>query len=411
MQTPLELEILKSEKLRATILTAVFIFLALMWGLFTAFSPQKTPLFLPIYLGSIAVYFLLTRKMIDQYTHYQKNIPLFLRYLTTFIEISIPTLAIILLSDYVMLNYIFLMSPLLIYAIFIFLSSLTLNEWLCRFAGIVAAFEYGGLTYYLLYSTHFIEVHSLKIEWFTLFVRSVTLFICGLVTAFITSRIKTQLTVAFEAQIERDRIASIFGQHVSPEVVTKLLSKNTNATESLPVCIMFLDLRNFTLFSEQNDASTVVNYLNHFFRYAIDIVHENKGIINKFLGDGFMAIFGAPISSNNDVANAVHAALAIVKRNEEEIKKGELPPMKLGIGLHFGYAVTGIIGNQRRVEYTIIGDVVNSAAHIEQLNKLYHTTVLISEDALNKVPEINAEFLGNAFLKHRKRPIKLYKLL
>lgn len=77
MQTPLELEILKSEKLRATILTAVFIFLALMWGLFTAFSPQKTPLFLPIYLGSIAVYFLLTRKMIDQYTHYQKNIPLF----------------------------------------------------------------------------------------------------------------------------------------------------------------------------------------------------------------------------------------------------------------------------------------------------------------------------------------------
>lgn len=86
------------------------------------------------------------------------------------------------------------------------------------------------------------------------------------------------------------------------------------------------------------------------------------------------------------------------------------PDLKLGIGLHFGHAVTGTIGTKKRQEYTIIGDVVNSAAHIEQLNKTYHSQVLISEDAMKQLSEIKGEFVGNATLKHRDTPIKLYKL-
>jgi len=173
---------------------------------------------------------------------------------------------------------------------------------------------------------------------------------------------------------------------------------------------MFLDIRNFTHFTEQNEPAVVVNYLNSLFEFMTKIIQDNKGIINKFLGDGFMAVFGAPLSNGNDVAHAVQAAMEIINHTEKEIKKGKLPDLKLGVGLHFGYALTGTIGAKRRQEYTIIGDVVNSAAHIEQLNKQYNSSILISEDALNMLPEIKAELVGDVLLKHRETPLKLYKL-
>lgn len=88
---------------------------------------------------------------------------------------------------------------------------------------------------------------------------------------------------------------------------------------------MFLDIRNFTHFTEQNEPSVVVNYLNNLFKHIVKIIHDNKGIINKFLGDGFMAVFGAPLSNGNDVANAANAALEIIQRIEEEIKKAISP--------------------------------------------------------------------------------------
>ncbi|WP_253675039.1 adenylate/guanylate cyclase domain-containing protein [Legionella micdadei] len=366
---------------------------------------------LPGYLATVSLYFLFMRRVACHYIKHKKMMPNKLRYFNAFVEVSNPTLAIIFFSNYQTPAYVLLMPPVLIYFLFIILCALTLNEWICRFSGLVAALEYGTVSYYILHFTDTSGIDRFLIERHTFAARVALLLIGGVVTGFITSQIKKRLQEAFDAQKERDRIESIFGQHVSPEVVSKLLSKDANASEYIPVCIMFLDIRNFTHFTEQNDPSTVVKYLNNFFQYTVEIIHENKGIINKFLGDGFMAVFGAPISSGNDVANAVKAALTIIKRREEEVKKGNIPDMKLGIGLHFGYAVTGTIGTKRRLEYTIVGDVVNSAAHIEQLNKTYNTSVLISEDAINKLPEIKAEFVGNATLKHRENPMKLYRLI
>lgn len=416
-QTPLEIEILKTERLRTTILSIVFALLSLMWIIFIVHSPQVffqmakiSALILPSYLGGVALYFLLMRQVTCLYIDHKKNIPIFLRYLSGFIEINIPTVGIIIAATVQTPVYVLLMPPVLLYFIFIILTSLTLNEWLCRFAGLVAAIEYWGLAYYILHYTDIEGIDYYLVAWFSFAARGIILLIGGIITGFVTSQIKKQLFTAFEAQKERDRIENIFGQHVSPEVVSKLLSKDGNLSEYIPVCVMFLDIRNFTHFTEANKPSIVVSYLNNLFKFMIQIIHENKGIINKFLGDGFMAVFGAPISSSNDVANAVNAALAIIKHSEEEVKKGNIPDLKLGIGLHFGYVVTGTIGTKKRQEYTIIGDVVNSAAHIEQLNKTYNTNVLISEDAIKNLPEIKAEFVGNATLKHRDNPIKLYKL-
>ncbi len=417
-QTPLEAEILKTEKLRTTILSIVFALLSFMWMIFIIHSAEiffriakLTILLLPAYLASVAIYFLLMRKIICRYMAHKKNLPILLRYINAFIEMSIPTLGIIIATNFKTPLYDLLMPPVLLYFIFIILSSLTLNEWLCRFSGLVGALEYWGLSYYILNYTSTEHIDYYLVAWFSFAARGTMLLIGGIVTGFVTSQIKKQLFAAFDAQKERERIESIFGQHVSPEVAAKLLSKDANSSEYIPVCVMFLDVRNFTHFTEQNEPAVVVNYLNNLFKYVVKIIHDNKGIINKFLGDGFMAVFGAPISSGNDVANAVKAALEIIDRTEEEIKKGTLPDLKLGIGVHFGYAVTGTIGTKKRQEYTIIGDVVNSAAHIEQLNKTYNSNVLISEDAMKKIPEIKADFVGNATLKHRDNPIKLYRLV
>ncbi len=111
----------------------------------------------------------------------------------------------------------------------------------------------------------------------------------------------------------------------------------------------------------------------------IEIVNRHHGVINKFLGDGFMAVFGAPLSEGDDCLNGVAAAKEILSRVEEEVSRGTVAPTTLGIGLHAGEAVTGSIGSSLRREYTVIGDVVNLAARIEKLNKKFGSQLLISE--------------------------------
>ncbi|QMT61302.1 adenylate/guanylate cyclase domain-containing protein [Legionella sp. PC997] len=418
-QTPLELEILKTERLRTTILASFFLSLSLMWILFISYAPEQyyqyygktSVIIFPGYLAVIGVYFLLMHQVICQYMRYKKNIPTLLRYFFAFIEMSIPTLALIIIANFQKSAYVLVMPPVLIYFIFIFLTSLTLNVWLCFFAGLIAALQYLSLSYYFLHYTDISGIVYYLTGWFSYAARGALLLIGGIVAGFVTTQMKKQFNSAFEAQQERNKIEHIFGMHVSPEVVSKLLSKNSNASEYIPVCIMFLDIRNFTRFAEDADPSIVVQHLNKLFKYMVEIIHENKGIINKFLGDGFMAIFGAPVSSGNDVEHAVNAALQIIARTEEEIKKGNIPDFKLGIGVHYGNAITGTIGSKSRLEYTVMGDVVNSAAHIEQSNKTYNTNLLISEEAYNKVSNIKAELVGDVMLKHRDHPIKLYKLI
>src|SRR5690606_7392053 len=111
------------------------------------------------------------------------------------------------------------------------------------------------------------------------------------------------------------------------------------------VCVMFLDIRDFTAFSEDRSPADVVGYLNTLFESTIEAVMEHRGVVNKFLGDGFMAIFGAPIADSDSAAAAVSAALEIVERVEELVADGRIPPTKVGIGLHAGKAVVGNIGS------------------------------------------------------------------
>jgi len=145
----------------------------------------------------------------------------------------------------------------------------------------------------------------------------------------------------------------------------------------------------------------------------IEIVNRNHGIINKFLGDGFMAVFGAPISDGHNCLNAVQAAKEILMRLKIEIAQGNVPPTRVGIGLHSGDAVMGSIGSALRREYTVIGDVVNLASRIEKLNKEFDSELLISEEVKHDALSDNlseAISMGHVQVRGREEPIQIYQL-
>ena len=220
------------------------------------------------------------------------------------------------------------------------------------------------------------------------------------------------------AQEERDRIRNVFGRHTAPEVVEELLrhegadlpSRRTYA------CIMFLDLRGFTTFSERASPEEVVAYLNALFGFMTDEVMSRRGILHQFLGDGFMAIFGAPVSHGNDCRSAVEASLAILREVDARVEAGTLPPTRLGIGLHAGEVVAGTVGSNVHKEYQVTGDAVNAAARVEQLNKAFGSRLLVSEEVWRRA-ELDPAALPSAVRDHgaveirgRSEPLHIFQL-
>jgi adenylate cyclase len=175
---------------------------------------------------------------------------------------------------------------------------------------------------------------------------------------------------------------------------------------------MFLDLRGFTGFSEAAEPEAVVDYLNRLFSFMIAAVAEHGGIVHQLLGDGFMAVFGAPRSREDDCARAVAAARAIVERVAAECAGGHLPPTRVGIGLHAGEVVAGVVGSDHHKEYKVTGDAVNVAARIEQMTKDLDAQLLVSEAVWRRVPEglHAADDLGAIPVRGRAQTLRLFRL-
>jgi class 3 adenylate cyclase len=210
------------------------------------------------------------------------------------------------------------------------------------------------------------------------------------------------------------RIKTLLGQQISAEVATELMSEsNDKKIERKLVCLMFLDIRGFTTFAESRKPEDIIKYQNDVFGFMIDSVYKHNGIINQFLGDGFMATFGAPVSSGNDSENAFLAAREIIQRVNEKSKKGEIPRTRIGIGLHTGKVVVGNVGTNVRKQYSITGNAVIIAARIEQLNKEYGSQLLVSEEVLQRLDSSTEKYesLGEVELKGRGKPVKLYRVM
>ncbi len=190
---------------------------------------------------------------------------------------------------------------------------------------------------------------------------------------------------------EKQRLRRVFGLHLGEKVAQQILTRDPElgGTEQT-VTILFLDIRGFTARAAQADPRTVVNLLNRFLHAMVAVVeNEHGGIVNKFLGDGFMAMFGLGAPATTHADEAVSAGRSMLQRLEQlntELGATREAPLQIGIGINTGRAIVGSIGSPERMEFTVIGDTVNIASRIENLNKELGTSILMSRatrDALH----------------------------
>ena len=314
-----------------------------------------------------------------------------------------------------------LQSPLgLLYAVFIVLSTLRLDFRLCAFTGLVAAAEYVALSFaYIGVGSGLLggaarAAASTPFEAPPFYVaKAAILLLAGLAAGFVADQLKRRVSNVFRAREERQRIVSTFGQQVSPAIVEALLGAGTEIVSKRTfVCVMFMDIRNFTPLVEKKPPEEIVAFQNVVFAEAVEIVNRNHGIINQFLGDGFMATFGAPLATGHDCTNALAAARELVAGTRRLSEAGRIPPITIGVGLHAGEAVCGNVGSALRKQYSITGNVVILASRIEQLNKDRGSQILVSGEVLAAAgePPGGGQALGPVHVKGREAPIEIYRL-
>lgn len=208
------------------------------------------------------------------------------------------------------------------------------------------------------------------------------------------------------------------GKYISKDVMKNVLlnlDKLKLGGIRTVVTVLFIDIRNFTGLSEQLSPSDVTAILNDYFSVIEPIIGKYNGVINKYLGDGVLAIFGEPIKDDNHAINAVLCAseilFAVQKLKNKMLNEGK-PRLEVGIGINTGEVFAGNIGTEERLEYTIIGDNVNLAYRIESFNRILKTQFLISEYTYELVKSsVDVVKLSQVNIKGKSLPIDIYEVL
>jgi adenylate cyclase len=218
-----------------------------------------------------------------------------------------------------------------------------------------------------------------------------------------------RLQVGFNAMVvglrEREKLRDAFGTYLDPEVAALILREGTDLDgEELEVTVMFIDIRGFTSYASETEAHEVVTRINQLFSTVVPIVHEHEGHIDKFVGDGLLAVFGAPRRNEHHADSALAAARAIAAAVPEVD-----PDLGIGIGLNSGPVVAGNVGGGGRLEFTVIGNTVNIAARVESATRDTGDDVLLSastRELLADPPELVAR--DGIRLKGREGEVTLY---
>jgi adenylate cyclase len=414
--------IMQTERLRMKTLIAMSVIIVVLITIVATLFPDFinriwNAQFSLVYAYAIFVPFIIVESIaltiISYELKHRRDLPVFRRYLNAFIETSMPTVGLavqmIHMGDERALNFVIPM----FYFMFITLSTLRLDFWLSVFTGFVAAGQLFLMAmYFPAYHAAAAAAYDPWAEPGFHIVRSVVLFGGGVLAGAVGAQLRRQFVASIAAATARDRVTNLFGQHVSPQVVERLLSADTDdAAHSHNVAVMFVDIRSFTAAARQRTAEEVVARLDCAFEVLVEIIDANGGIVNKFLGDGFLALFGAPLEDPDAGHRAVTAARQILQAMERENAVSDWP-LRLGIGIHIGQVVAGNVGSSRRKEYTVIGDTVNFAARLEALNKEFGSQLLVSEDVYAFVRErpADAVSLGEVAVRGYDQPMTVWRL-
>ena len=209
---------------------------------------------------------------------------------------------------------------------------------------------------------------------------------------------------------ERQRLQAAFGTYVDPALATRLLEQGDDVFtgERREVTVMFIDIRDFTPYAEANTAEDTVARLNALFEIVVPAVVDTGGHVNKFLGDGALAVFGAP-NDLADHADAAVSAAVLIHRLVGERFGGEL---RIGIGINTGVVIAGTIGGAGKLEFTLIGDTVNVAARVEQLTKTTGDAILLTDHTVDALDSRPPELVdrGNHALKGKSSAVQVFGL-
>jgi adenylate cyclase len=214
---------------------------------------------------------------------------------------------------------------------------------------------------------------------------------------------------------ERDTVRDILGKVASQAVAEQLLSQQIElGGEEREVTVLFADIRNFTLLCESLTPTRTLALLNRYLTEINTVIEANDGVIDKYTGDGVMALFGAPIARSDDAGRAMRAAMTIVARIADlgrQLAEEGLPHPDIGIGINTARVIAGNIGSPTRLNYTVLGDGVNLAARLEGLTKRYQVPIVVGETTRSRLTRFTWRELDKVRVKGKTVPVRIYQPL
>jgi len=213
-----------------------------------------------------------------------------------------------------------------------------------------------------------------------------------------------------------DEMKRTMGKYMARKVMAHLLKEKMSlGGEKLNVTILFTDIRSFTSISENMDPQALVTLLNEYFTEMVTIVLGQDGVVDKYIGDAIMVVFGAPEPEPNDALRAVRSAVGMrdaLRKLNDRIEARGMTPLRTGIGIHTGEVIAGSIGHEEQRQYTVIGDAVNLASRLESATKDLGVNILISEHTYEIVKDhVQARAMKEITVKGRARPVMTYEVI
>lgn len=227
-----------------------------------------------------------------------------------------------------------------------------------------------------------------------------------------------QMTYGFFVESRNKRqLAHLFGQYVPPELVDEMSKKMERINldgEMREMSVLFSDVRGFTTISESLEPKELTEYINAFLTPITKVIHDDRGTIDKYMGDAVMAFWGAPLEDDQHALHALNAAIGIVERMKtlrEDFSRKQWPEIYVGVGVNTGIMNVGNKGSEFRVDYTILGDAVNLGSRLEGLTRIYDVDIITSEFTRHAVPEYEYRELDRVRVKGKDKPVTIYEPL
>ncbi len=422
-QNEFEREDFYRERQRAGVLAILFAFGCILYGIGIRLmnvsqidGHEDVSSSIAIYMGGMLAYEFFIWRTLGVISKKIPGLPYFAKFGNAAFEVTVLTFTLYYISLTFDHPILILLSPIAyLYFLFITLSTLRLSIAVSLWTGALAGLEFYLLSLYLMepQTAELTELTFYLNTTFPYIMKALIMLLTGGGAAFVAGQISKSIRLSIERMETSDQIRTLFGQQVSPEVVQVILEQNGALEAShRKVAILFLDIRNFTQYADTHTPEEVITYQSAFFGLVAVVVQRYGGIVNQFLGDGCMVTFGAPLVLANPAERAVEAGFSILDAISDANRTGVIPPTEVGIGIHTGDAVVGNIGTETRQQYNISGTVVIQAARIEQLNKIYDSHMLISQQVIDELPSvpIDTKRVGAIHLKGITEDVVLWQL-